>query len=342
MGKLAAVVVGGAAVLGAMTVHSGPASADAGVSGGGAYTVSRLPVLAGTTRSEASAVSPDGDWVGGSIDTGDGVHHLALWHHGRLVASPAVPVNDAVINAVGRGGLAVGEGFRAEDGQRRGFTLSRGAYAELPLPAGAESSAAAGVDSLGDVAGQVSEAGSTRVVVWPATRRGAIRTLPLPAGITQAGVVGMAPDGTVAAQASDADFTMRGLVWNAAGVRTELAPAVAGAQVLVQAVADGFAIGSQFDLATNTAATVRWDLRHHSATVVTSLDSAEAVTARGEYGGQQAGAAAVVVRGVLTSLPGLSATGASEVEALAGDALAAGFSRDENGVVSAVTWTREH
>lgn len=336
---MGAAAFGVAAVATAGLWTAGPASAQ-GVTGS-AYQVQRLPVLPGTTRSEATAMDPSGHWIGGEVDTADGAAHPVLWHDGVLTELSGIPLADAQIAAVGAGGFAAGSGF-ADGGHSRAFMISGGGYFELPLPAGAVSASASGVSAHGDVAGMVTFAdGTRRPVVWPGDRFGTVRELRLPAGYAGS-AVGMSADGTAVVQA-DLNFDQfRSFVFSARGVRTELRPATRGAQAVVQAVADGYAIGFQFDPASGTSSTVRWNLRTHTARVVPLLTSTSAVNSHGTYGGQSVDGTATLVsaRGRVIDLPVLAGNRASSVNGLAGDGSAAGFARDAAGTVTAVRWTR--
>lgn len=331
---------------GVATVHSGSVGAAgaagsttaAGLSG---YTLNRLPVLPGTVRSEATAVDPAGDWIGGEIGTSDGQSHVVLWHDGQLTELTGIAVNYPRLTAVGPGGFAVGTGSNSE-GWSRAFMISGGGYFELPLPADAVSASAAGLDVAGDVAGTVTDAaGLSRVVVWPGNQFGTVHELPVPAGY-QGFAVGMAPDGTVAAQATQDWLTFRSFSWDASGARHELLAPTSGEQAFVQDVAGGFAVGFAFDPVAGTSRTVRWALPERVGRVAPQLASTSAVNAHGDYAGQNAaGAAAVVRHRRVIVLPGLAANRASGALGLADNGTAVGFSRDAAGTVTAVTWTRE-
>jgi uncharacterized membrane protein len=305
------------------------------------YRVNRLPVLPDTVRSEATAMDRGGHWIGGEVDTADGVSHPVLWHDGVLTELTDIPLAFVRIRAVGDGGFVAGYGS-GEDGNQRAFMISGGGYFELPLPDGAVGASADGLAANGDIAGTVTAADfSRRPVVWPGDRFGTVRELPLPAGL-RGSVVGMAADGTVAVQSDSNDLTaVRSFVYAASGARTELRPATRGSRAFVQSVADGFAIGFEFDPVTFVNHTVRWNLRTRTARVVPPVSFTTAITDKGAYGGQSAEGTAVVVSpaGRLIDLPGLS-TGAAEVEGIADNGNAAGFARDAAGTVSAVRWNR--
>jgi hypothetical protein len=317
-----------------------PATADAAPAGiapsAGGYTVQRLPVWDGATRSIASAVDATGRWVGGEIDDALGSHPV-MWHDGQIIPLD-VPLDDVQITAVGGNGFASGYGLAG--GASHPFMISGGGYFELPLPAGSTGAMANGLDASGDIVGAAFDAaGNRKAVLWPGNHFGTVRVLPVPAGL-QGSAIDASPNGNVAVTADQNLDNQHSYVFDASGRRTELRPVTRGAQAYVQAISDGFAVGFQFDPNTGASTTLRWNLTNHTVRMAARLGFTNAVNAGGVLGGQtDTGSPALVSAGnKLITLPGLG-SGAGAVNGLGDDGTAVGFSRDGN-VVAAVTWTK--
>jgi hypothetical protein len=180
-----------------------------------ACTVARLPVPRGAQHTTATAVSPDGAYVGGAVlgseETGE-LGSALLWHDGRLTTL-RVDGRSPTPLGVNSSGIAVGGVTR---NHRLVAWVFRGGKVEvLPALPGSEHMSATGVNDRGDIVGVAHGAKDVNTAgLWPAAEPGRIRSLAAPGS---AGAMGISASGVVVGYAGEHAY-----VWDAAGAGRRL------------------------------------------------------------------------------------------------------------------------
>ena len=213
-------------------------------------------------------------------DAGHPKARLSLWRDGTPTLGPETdPYGD--FTAVSTTGIAVGSAH--EGSQRRAVAFAYGRSLTLPLPAGADESAAAAVNARGDVAGSVYADGQPqRAGVWAPD--GAALTLPTPPGFTFTAATHIDDDGSVLGYAATGSPSMpertRLVVWAADGTPRVL-PTTGPVDPEPMMSPIDFHHGIVYG--TQEGELVRWDLAARTTTVVDTggAGGVEAVNAGG-------------------------------------------------------------
>ncbi|PGH52205.1 hypothetical protein [Streptomyces sp. Ru87] len=193
-----------ALAVGAASVLMSPAASAA--TGAATCTPTTLPLPAGTDSGNVDAADSQGGYAGeassGSSADGTRENRVVRWKDGRAIDYGRLlePSASITVNGVNRDGTVVGYSVGAEN-IGRAFRSRDGKLERLPLPAGARSSFATGINDTGDIVGwtrTAEEDSPHTAVLWPADAPGT--AVKLSGGLPTAGhteAAGIDQDGTV-------------------------------------------------------------------------------------------------------------------------------------------------
>jgi hypothetical protein len=297
--------------------------------------VALLPVPAGTQYSLVTGADRTGRFVVGFA--GDFITERALVWRDGVLTELSVPLSYPRPGGVNSRGTVVGAGT-GDGGRSVLWQVTNGQYTELPLVPGTVGVSGARINERGDVLlGYQGSDYNPQVAVLPVGGRVPL-PLPVPEGY-HAYPTGISADGTVTAQAFSGtmDGLARSFVWRPDRTRWELTGTKAGVAVVVEASAGHWAAGAQYDPATGTRPSLRWDLLTGTVQLLPAeLTSVRAITDGGDVGGRTDFEPAVVRDGQLLTLPMPAGSIFGDVTALGGDTIAGNINDNQ-----AASWTCE-
>ena len=321
--------------VGALAGSPAAASAGSAPSGAAGCAIETLDVPPDTESSRITAGDPSGRHLVGSVYPVHASETPVVWHDGVPQALD-VPLTGVELTAVSRDGTVVG--FGQPSGPHRAFVVTPdGEYVQLGSSA-SRGTFATGISDDGTVAGYLDSPGfPITPVVWLPGAYDQPVDLETSTEFTTA-TVGMSSNGWVAAATFRAE-PERSYRWDPNLQRKRLRGTSRAVDVTVNAVADEFAAGYQVDPETDELELLRWRLKTGRPTVVDAPGSeVRAVNKKGHLVTWD-GAAHLVTRGEVVTLPPLVEDRGYAAETLSTRGVAAGYAAREDGSLAAVRWT---
>lgn len=310
---------------------SDPAAAASGQSGNGKCSVKKLEEPDGTTSSEATEGSSDGELHIGYTHV-DGRTQAALWSLGET--DHELPdVEGFSPTGVNDDNIVVGTGGEERASDRTSYLYYDGEIRTLEAPAG-ETAAVADINAAGDSVGHGSDGSA---LLWRLDSEDEPRRLSSPHGDARA--VSIGDNGRTSGSADGKDGETVPALWHSDGEFDEL-PGLDDAEHGVAASVSGdFAVGTSGP-SPDASADVMWNLAENTVTELPdSLAEANDINESGVVAATtDDGHAAVVDDGDLTELPRL-AGGESKAESITDSGQVAGSSQDAAGNWHAVVWS---